>query len=374
MTNTRRIFSLDVLRGVAIMIMLFVDAPPAAIAYPIFIHAPWDGLTFADFAFPGFVFAMGMSAAVSMSKRSPSTRKILTRAALLFALGIFLNTLPAILEYILLPNFTAENFFYETLFHGRPMGILQRLALTYVLGIFIARAVKNDAGIFIAAFVLLICSSIGYHVYAPENPFDINHNLGGAIDLKIFGANHIYTPTHDPEGLYGTIACTASFLFGFLAGKILIDNAPTRDKIFSLTAAGVGFMVIGLAWTKFDIVAKNLWTSPFALITSAAEIFLLAALIYLFENFPRTKKFFHPFAAAGMNPLFMFVFVCVIFFFLNILPSPVEGTGVYIWFFQRTFAKILSPEFGSMIFCALWCLIWLPFAEILYRRGIVIKL
>lgn len=372
---TKRFYSLDVLRGVAIMIMLFVDAPPAAIAYPIFIHAPWAGLTFADFAFPGFVFAMGMSAAVSMAKREPSTRKIFKRAALLFVIGILFGTMPFVLSYIFIPDYTAANFYDQAIKHFRPFGILQRLALTYAFGILIARAVRSDAGIFLAAFVLLILSSAGFHVYAPDNPFDQSHNLSGRIDFLFPGANHIYTPTHDPEGFYGSIASTASFLFGFLAGRVLIDNmTTTRGKIFLLTVAGVGFMIAGGVWSLFDIVAKNLWTAPFALITTAAELFLFAALLYLFENFPHTKKFFRPLCAAGMNPLFLFLFVGTIFFFLNVLPSPVAGTGVYIWFFQRTFYNLVSPEFGSMIFSALWCLLWLPLAEILYRRGIIIKL
>lgn len=374
MTDKRRFYSLDVVRGLAIMIMLFVDAPPAAVAYPIFIHAPWEGLTFADFAFPGFVFAMGMSAAVSMARHEPSLRKIFRRATLLFVAGVLFNELPAVFRYIFLPDFTAANFFDEAIVHMRPFGILQRLALTYALGMMIARAVRNDVGVVGAAFGLLFASSVGFHVFAPENPFDINHNLSGAIDMLIPGANHIYTPTHDPEGLYGTIGSTASFLFGLMAGRILVDHATTRDKIFLLTASSVGLMIAGGLWSAFDIVAKNLWTAPFALITSAVEVLLLAALMYLFENFPRTKKFFQPLASAGMNPLLIFLFVGTVFIALNIYPSSAEGTPVYIRFFQLSFARLVSPEFGSMIFCALWCLIWLPPSEFIRRRGIVIKI
>ena len=58
---TKRIWSLDVLRGVAIAIMLFLDAPPDNI-YPILMHAPWEGLTVPDIALPMFAFAMGAGA------------------------------------------------------------------------------------------------------------------------------------------------------------------------------------------------------------------------------------------------------------------------------------------------------------------------
>ena len=370
---TQRIYSLDVLRGVAIMIMIFVDVPPG-VAYPIFIHAPWEGLTFADFAFPGFVFAMGMSAAVSMAKREPSTKKILKRTILLFALGILFNTIPFILALLIRSDFTAAIFFERAIENIRVFGILQRLALTYALGIFIARLIRNDIKIFIAAFVLLIAYSAGFHLYAPDNPFAQEHNISGAVDCVFPGVNHIYQPTHDPEGVYGTFASTASFLFGFTAGKILLDTAAIRDKIFLLTATGGALMIIGGAWNFVDIIAKKLWTAPFALITSAVEIFLLVALIILLENFPRTKKFLQPFCAAGTNPLLLFFLVAIVFLLLNTLSSPDAGTNLYVWFFNHTFRNLISPEFGSMIFCAIFCALWLSFAKFLHGRGIVIKL
>ena len=92
---SKRIYSLDVLRGVAIAIMLLLDAPPDDL-FEILKHAPWAGLTVADLAFPLFAFAMGTSAAISMSRREISTKKILRRVTILFALGFFLNVLPII--------------------------------------------------------------------------------------------------------------------------------------------------------------------------------------------------------------------------------------------------------------------------------------
>jgi len=376
----KRIYSLDVLRGLAIFIMVFVDAPPAGVAYPIFIHAAWEGLTFADFAFPGFVFAMGLSAAVSMSKRKPSTKKILKRAAILFAIGILFNMLPLIFAWLIRDDFTGSNFI-ASIEHLRFFGILQRLALTYAFGMLIVLAVEQRVTYvrelypFKAAFALLIISSIGFHVYAPDNPFDQAHNLSQAVDYILPGVNHIYEPTHDPEGLYGTIASTASFLFGFFEGRIIIKgNSPTNEKVTVLVAAAVILFIAGSLWSIVDIIAKKLWTAPFALITSGVEIFLLATLIYLFDKLPRSKKFFQPLCAVGMNPLFFFLLTNIALMFLYTIPSPVEGMSLYVWIFQCTFSHLLTPEFGSMIFCLLWCVLWLPIAEILYKMNITIKI
>ena len=210
----QRIYSLDVLRGLAIFIMILVDAPPdLQKIYPILVHAQWEGLTLADLAFPGFVFTMGMSAAVSMARRDPSTKKILKRAAILFALGIFFNTMPYLWALLLWDNFTGAAFFDSAIVHLRVFGILQRLALTYLIAMLLIRAIRSDAGIFCAAFVLLILSSAGFHIYASDNPFADGNNISQAVDFIFPGVNHICEPTHDPEGFYGTFASVASMLF-----------------------------------------------------------------------------------------------------------------------------------------------------------------
>lgn len=368
----KRIYALDVLRGLAIFIMVFVDAPPS-IAYPIFIHAPWEGLTFADFAFPGFVFTMGLSAAVSMSKHKPSTKKILKRAALLFAIGILFNTLPFVFAWLIRNDFTSALFYERAIEHLRVFGILQRLALTYALGMLIVQMIRNDFGIICAAFSLLIVSSIGFHVYAPDNPFNQAHNLSRAVDYIFPGVNHIYEPTHDPEGLYGTIASAASFLIGFFGGRVVIkNNSSTREKVMRLLTAAVILLIAGSLWSIFDIIAKKLWTAPFALITSGVEALLLAMLINLFDKVPSYKRFFQPLCAVGMNPLFFFLLTNIALMLLYTIP--VEGTSLYIWIFQSTFSHLINPQFGSMIFCLLWCSIWLPIAELLCRMKVTIKI
>lgn len=368
----QRIYSLDVLRGLAICIMIFVDAPPVLEEiYPVFVHAAWEGLTFADLAFPGFVFTMGISAAVSMARREPSTRKILKRAAILFAVGIIFNTLPFIFAYFLWDNFTGATFFDSAIVHLRVFGILQRLALTYLIAMLLVRAIRSDVGIFCAAFVLLILSSTGFHIYAPDNPFADGHNISRAVDFILPGANHICEPTHDPEGLYGTLASVASMLFGFLAGRVLIDRAALRDKLLMFCAAGAIFLIAGGVWSCFDIIAKRIWTAPFALITTAIELFFLVAIIYLSEK-NKGRRFLQPLAAIGFNPLFFFLLSNFMLLFFKIWQ--VDGTGVYFLVYEKIFKHILSPELGSTIFCMLWTLSWLPLATLLRRRGIVIKI
>ena len=362
---TKRIYSLDVLRGVAIAIMLFLDGPPDKI-YSILEHPKWAGLTVPDIALPMFAFAMGAGAAISMSRREPSIKKILRRAAFMFLIGVLLEMQPPVMLWICDDTFTATDFVDHAIIHGRLFGIIQRLAITYALGMFIALAIKKDREILIAAIVLLAVSSAGYHIYAPDNSFDEMHNISQAVDYIFPGVNHIYLPTHDPEGLYGCLAGTASVLFGFLAGRILIDD--TRDKIFIFCKAGIILLIAGGVWSCFDIISKKLWTTPYALINAGLDFLLLA----LFTKID--LKIFQPFKALGTNPLFFYVMNNATLTFLYIVPNADIDNSTYLQMYWNTTQGLISTEFGATLFCALWALLWLPIAEIFYLRGIVIKL
>ena len=357
-----RIFELDVFRGLAIFIMIVVDAPPAYI-YEILQHAQWEGLTIADIAFPSFVFAMGMSAAISSSRRILTWQKIVRRAGLLFVLGIILNETWHISAYLFDENFTSADLYSNAIKHFRLFGVLQRLALTYILGMAITKFFTSNGKIFMAAFVLLIVSSIGFHVYA-ENPFDEVNNISGALDLIFPTANHIYTPTGDPEGLYGTLSSTASMLFGFLAGRILIDNSSAREKIYQLATFGVVLLIAGGLWSNFDIIAKKIWTAPFALITSGGSLIFISALKFL-----NVKKFFQPLAALGKNPLLIFMASNVTVIFLI---TAGIWTGIFEW--ARNFLPPISYELQSTIHQLIWATLWTLLAKFLNAKGIVIKL
>lgn len=364
-----RFFEIDVLRGMAIFIMIIVDAPPADI-YEILQHAQWEGLTVADLAFPAFVFAMGMSAAISTSRRGTSLKKVISRTITLFLLGLILNEVGYIFAYIFIADFTSEQFYSSAVEHLRVFGILQRLALTYLFGMAIVTFIQTDKEIFCAAFVLLIASSLGFHVYVAENPFDEMKNISGTIDLFLPGVNHIYTPTGDPEGLYGTIASTASMLLGFLAGRILIDNSFLRDKIYFMGLFGAVFFICGEVWSLFDIVSKKLWTAPFVLFNAGGAMFLMAVLMQLFNFKPNIKKFFQPLAALGKNPLLMFMASNITVIFL--ITVNVWSTAFEL--LQSILGGFMSVEMNVLIFVLIWAALWTVTAMLLDKAGVIIKI
>lgn len=84
----------------AIMLMIFVNY--GAGQYKSLQHVPWDGFHLADVVFPFFIFAMGMSIAVSFKNiqrindnRYQIIDRIVRRSIKLFVLGIIVNSIGA---------------------------------------------------------------------------------------------------------------------------------------------------------------------------------------------------------------------------------------------------------------------------------------
>src|SRR5205807_5520474 len=105
---------------------------------PSLSHAAWHGITGADLVFPFFLVIVGVSMAFAFAKRRPSHGKILRRSALLFALGFFLNAFP---------HFDPAEVHI--------MGVLQRIALVYLLASLLVLYVPTRARLAAGAAVLL---------------------------------------------------------------------------------------------------------------------------------------------------------------------------------------------------------------------------
>ncbi|MBQ7515871.1 MAG: DUF1624 domain-containing protein [Schwartzia sp.] len=374
---------LDVFRGLAVVVMIIVDAvPDYAAVYPVLVHTPWEGISVADTAFPSFVFAMGAAAAFSRNGPETAHRSgfwwgLLRRCGGLFLLGLLLNALSVAVPMVCQPDFDSDALLPALLARGRVFGVLQRLALTYALGMMIARVAKTEARIFVAAAALLLVSSAGYHLYNPEAPFAAGENISQAVDLIVPGAAHAYENNglpFDPDGLYGTLGATASMLLGLMAGQVLRARFGPWQEGMLLAFGGGALMGVGWLWRGWDLVSKPLWTSPFALLNAGADMLLLAVLGWLLCLLPFFGALLRPFRAFGQNPLFFFFVTNLGLTILWAIPDPTGEESLYNWIWQRTVMDLGDPAFTATLFAVLWAALWWPAAEFLYRRGIVIKI
>ena len=107
-TKSDRLISVDILRGLTIVFMIIVNNPGSwSHVYAPLLHAEWNGITPTDYIFPTFLFIVGVSIVLSISKKkkeNPSKKlllkKIVWRSIKIYLVGLFLW---------LWPNFELDN-------------------------------------------------------------------------------------------------------------------------------------------------------------------------------------------------------------------------------------------------------------------------
>lgn len=295
-----RILSLDVFRGLIIVVMIVVNSQFVS-GYSILLHADWSGFTLADFVFPSFLFIVGLTSVVSLNRHREIENKtivykdIIKRSVLLFLLGIFLNVYPLGIDF-------------QTL---RVYGILQRIALCYLVCsiIYLNSTFKAQIliflGIILGYWVLMTQISVpgfGANQLTPEGSWV------AYFDQILFSARHLYGKTYDPEGFLSTIPSIATTLFGVLIGQIIFTNKLTKEKKFiAMATVGLIVLLLGGLWSFSFPINKNLWTSSFVLWSSGWSL-LVFSCCFLIIDILGYQKWSLPFKIFGMNALFAFIF------------------------------------------------------------------
>eukprot|EP01083_Nonionella_stella_P073170 197639_1 len=261
-SDRHRVLSLDGLRGLSVFLMLFtINIGPT---WPLFNLAPWNGITIADFIQPFFLFAVGFSLVLSMSKyrihRTHALKHAIKRCLKLCLIGI------------LTEGGSGESFANYNLKYLRLLGILQRIAICYIFGVllelYLAPAFRYDVAVtptssanrllspnqnaagcrqrLIRSFsvyrmyqyhwiiFLILCGIYMSIVYGVRIPSSFNNtchttdlsppcNPIGYVDKYILGANHMYFPINsDDISFQRTAACSDCS-----PGKCLLVDRPT---------------------------------------------------------------------------------------------------------------------------------------------------
>ncbi|XP_053559177.1 heparan-alpha-glucosaminide N-acetyltransferase [Bombina bombina] len=401
-SSSQRLRSLDTFRGLALIIMVFVNYGGGG--YWFFKHQSWNGLTVADLVFPWFVFIMGTSISLSLNSmlRKGNSRlklfwKVLWRSIQLFLIGLF----------VINQNYCNGPLSWSDI---RIMGVLQRLSITYlvvsVLELLFAKPIPEtlpqnrtcfllqDVVLFwpqwLLVFVLEACwlcltfllpvpgCPLGYLGPGGIGDFGNYSNCtGGAagyIDRVIFGEDHIYqhpssnviyktTIPYDPEGILGTISSVVMAFFGLQAGKILTFYKNQHNQVlirFFMWSVLLG--VVSAILTKcsthegFIPVNKNLWSLSYVTTLSCFGFFLLLLIYYLVD----VQKLWSggPFYYPGMNSILVYVGHEV---FENYFPFKWKMTDT------QSHAEHLTQ---NLVATSIWVLI----SFILYRKRIFWKI
>jgi predicted acyltransferase len=371
-----RLLSLDIFRGLTIAGMILVNDPGDwGNVYAPLRHSKWNGWTPTDLVFPFFLFIVGVSMVFSFSSRLTrgDTRNslmlhALKRGIILFAFGVFINGFP-------------NHYNIHTL---RFEGVLQRIALCYVISsfIFLWSGRKTWIG---AAFSCLV----GYWIimrYLPVPGFGIpthdiplldpDRNWTALIDRKLF-MGHLYQHTNDPEGVLSTIPAVASTLLGMLTAEWLRSMRSQTQKALGMIAAGITCFLAGEIWNIWFPINKNLWTSSFVLLTAGLAMIGLGLCYWLFDVRKIRIRLADFLLVFGMNAIAAYV--------LSELLAALIGTETFHsakfgvinwggWIFRTVFQPLASPLNASLLFAIAYVFFcWLVMLA-LYRKRIFLKI
>ena len=230
-TKTQRYVALDVLRGMTVAGMILVNNPGSwSHIFPPLKHAAWIGCTPTDLVFPFFLFCVGVAMAFSFAKygdalNKKSAWKLVKRGILIFLVGLGLNMFPF---YPTSPHDAGWTFGQNWVYwlqHVRIFGVLQRIAMCYVLGGFLALLLKKPKRILWGIAGVTFLHWLILYVFGSDPGWStLEGNISGKIDIALLGENHVYHGygiPFDPEGLLGAISGAGTVLLGYFIGQMI---------------------------------------------------------------------------------------------------------------------------------------------------------
>jgi predicted acyltransferase len=365
-----RFLALDVFRGATIFLMILVNTSgPGAPAYPQLVHAKWVGFTLADLVFPTFLFAMGNAMSFAFRKpvaTGPFLARLFRRGAIIFVLGFLMYWFPFV-------EHGANGWELKPFALTRVPGVLQRLALCYVLAALLIRWLSTRQLVLVGIALLLGYWTILLAFSPPGMAFDKYANIGTKIDLWLLGPGHLYKKDagFDPEGLLGTLPATVNVIAGYLAGLAIVKGASLPRTVRTMALIGVALVIAALAWSPWFPIAKKLWTGSYVLLTVGIDLLLLGGVIWLIEiaGFKRGTRFF---TILGRNPLAIYLFSELFVTVLGMIPIGQER-GAYEAAGVDVFQAVAPGPLGSLLCAFAYTMLCWAVGWWMDRKGWILK-
>jgi len=371
--SSERYLSLDVLRGMTIALMIVVNTPGSwQFIYAPFRHAEWHGFTVTDLVFPMFLFVVGNAMSFSMNKYEQEgsgavLQKLFKRAGIIFLIGLLLNLFPFVYRdaegALVLKDFSSV----------RIMGVLQRIALCYLIAGLVIHYLKVKGALICSAFFLLGYWAVMWYFGDPRDPYSLEGNAAGKFDGLFIPDQNLYKGfgiPFDPEGLLSTIPAVVNVFAGYFAGLYIQRDYKIQKKIIGFSIVGLALLVAALGWDMQFPINKPIWTSSYVLYSIGWSLLVLSGLMATIEllQFKNWTLFFEVF---GKNPLFIYILSGVfikLFFIIRI-----DGQSLHHTLYQNLFLSWTDGKLASLLYAFCYTLLLWLIGWWMMRRRIFIK-
>ena len=394
MQQAKRILTIDVMRGLTLFLMLFVNDlyVPGVPSWLTHADANFDGMGLADWVFPGFLFMVGMAVPFAIQSRKKKgdskvqiIKHIIVRTLSLLLIGVLMmNTgrlnpeltgisknfwaiLMLISVFLVWNQYNSGHRWITLVFNLLGIGGLLALAI-----IFRAGTAENPGWFITGWWGILGLIGWGYLVSALVYVFSGEDILKSGIWLLVFMGLNILSQTglldfaNFLKPVLGVIIggnTPLMVLAGLFFSLILRKFGSTQTKIFILLGTGLGILslVIGFVLRNWFIISKIKGTPSWAMICNGISI-LVFILLFVVIDVLGKKKWSFVFKPAGQNSLTTYLAPDILYY-------SIWMSGLPILFYKHSEYSLLVV-LGSVI----WAFLMIGFAALLSKIGIRLKL
>jgi heparan-alpha-glucosaminide N-acetyltransferase len=392
MTDSNRIYSIDIMRGLTLILMLFVNDlhMPGVPAWLGHRAADFDGMGLADWVFPGFLFMVGMAIPFSISNRIAKgentyslVRHIVIRSVSLLIIGVLsLNSgrvnaeftgmsenlwsiLMLIGVFLIWNKYTENDKNFFTIAGLRLAGIA---LLVFLVFRFRSGQMVNNGSLITGWWGILGLIGWGYLVSSlvylaiRDNILNTAVALLFFLTLNILSKLDLLNSLNPVKPILGVIIegnVPFIVIFGLLTTLILkklsYDNSKT---IIAISAIGIFCLIAGFVLRKWFIISKIQATPSWGFICNGISMMLFALLYWIRKNIKWTF-FLKP---AGENSLTTYLAPDIIYYVIF-------STSIPVLFYKQSGSPLVVIA-GSVI----WALLMVGFTALLVRFNIKLKL
>lgn len=353
---TERDEALDALRGIAVLGMVLVNLQGSGdAAFSMFVHAEWNGFTFADLVFPLFLLASGLALPLALDRRDPPppAKHILRRSALLYLIGLALG---ALIGGIVFARIDLASI--------RFTGVLERIAIVYGVCAIACRATRDWIGPAVLAAALLAAHGLLLHLPAPGEAaasLAPGQGLSGWLDRALL-PGRLFRETWDPEGPLSTLSAIATGLIGVAVQRRTMQLA--RSALTTIAAAALCLILARAALPLWPL-NKALWTPSFALLTAGIGLAMLAILRIVWPRLD-AQSWARLVATLGRDALTLYVVHALL---TALLVIRIGGERIWALSFDALATLGLPPGWTSLLYAALAGGLSIAITLLLLRRG-----
>jgi heparan-alpha-glucosaminide N-acetyltransferase len=397
MTNTslNRLVSIDIMRGITLFLMLFVNDlyTPGVPKWMVHTEASYDGMGLADWVFPGFLFMVGLSVPFAMAARRKISSSsgslllhILVRSVSLIIIGVVILNGDRInpqltgisglwwkaLVYVcifLIWNFYPQKSKYKALFNALQM--IGAAGLICLVAVFKAGTPENTQWLEVGWWGILgligwgyLVAALAYLVTSDNFKLSLLFFLSFLL-LNILTQAGLLHFSGWAGKIFGVVLSgnvPSVTLAGLTAGILIKTGKQNRSKLLKqLLVMGVVCVAAGFILRHWFIISKIYGTPSWAMICNGISILLFVGVYYL-TDIKKVVSWSGLFEIAGKNSLTTYLAPDMVYFMC-------WGFSIPLFFYKQEHNMLLAVG-GSVV----WSVLMILFAYVLSKLYIKLKL